>query len=161
MCIEQGKCYIYQIFIKFKCELYHITHMCLGLTDELCQFEKSLREIWYGTSRNDMSAVSLSQASTSLGCTSKIVLFSKIPVETWCNWGRKVKAWRRKGKKGDKSAMILAGSGIAVGGRGCNIFWFLVQQNNPTKPIKKNINTISVILCWLRENIKMFTIFYV
>ena len=94
--------------------------------DEFCLFENSLTEIWYGTSWNDMitvenTAVIFSRASTQMSshsCTLKFILFRKIPVETWCNGRRKFRAGRRKVKKGDKSAMILAGSGIVAGGAG-------------------------------------------
>ena len=54
-------------------------------------------------------------------------------------WGEKFKGGGRKGKKGDKSAMILAGSAIAAEGLGMqHILIFSpaagLQQNNATKP---------------------------
>ena len=132
MCIEQGKRYIYQIFIKFKCELYHITHMCLGLTDEFCQFEKSLREIWYGTSRNDMSAVSPSQYSTSQSCSQNSSFLQRLLLKLDAIGGEKLLQGGEKAKKVTNPRRSWQGQPLRPGGRGCNIFWFLVQQNNPT-----------------------------
>ena len=72
---------------------------------------------WNDMTTAENTAVIFSQVSVNLmsshSCTPKSILFYK---DSWGNlmqWGEK--AGRRKGKKGDKSAMILAGSAIAAG----------------------------------------------